>query len=165
MEATFIQTCKRLPFLNRLYVLTVCSILCLSTLGMLYSMTYLTILYLLHATGMRFGLLAVKGAVQVASQARGKKLPTKALLVVARTFRPSCNGRKSNYAGSSLWRCIRLLHRRFSPCSCPGRYPAAMSVHSASSPPAFTLQSTAWKIKVWTSALTCPAQLLAFASA
>ena len=46
---------------------------------------------------------------------------------------------KINHAGSSLWRCIRLLHRRFSPCSCPGRYPAAMSVHSASSPPAFTL--------------------------
>ena len=48
-------------------------------------MTYLTILYLLHATGMRFGLLAVKGAVQVASQARGKKnsLPRRCWLLLA----------------------------------------------------------------------------------
>ena len=141
MEATFIQTCKRLPFLNRLYVLTVCSILCLSTLGLLYNMTYLTILYLLHATGMRFGLLAVKGAVQVASQARGKK-----------TAYQGVAGCCSHLPSIVQWPKIKICW--FFP----------LAVHSASSPPAFTLQSTTWKIKVWTSALTCPAQLLAFAS-
>ena len=58
-------------------------------------MAYLTILYLLHATGMSFLLLAVTGAVQVAPKARGKSLPAELCLVVAHTSRLSVIGRKS----------------------------------------------------------------------
>ena len=79
-------------------------------------MTYLTILYLLHATGMRFGLLAVKGAAQVASQARGTK-----------TAYQGVAGCCSHLPSIVQWPKIKIC------------WFFSLAVHSASSPPAFTL--------------------------
>ena len=94
-----------------LYVLTLCYVLCLSTLGLLYNMAYLTILYLLHATGMSFLLLAVTGAVQVAPKARGKSLPAKS---IAQSFALDAHS-----PAVELYFCA-LLHRSGSRSStCP----------------------------------------------